>query len=167
MIVNKVQLAGIIGRSEEWLTQAQKQSDFPVLVKGRGRGGSQYETADVIHWMNKKNIDNLMGDAGAIDMEEAKRRKMAAEAALAETELAQVQGRLVEADEIDRAWGELVANCRAKLLSIPSKVSPEVFSAESLVQVKTTLKSAILEALNELADTQIDPQRTESVQTTT
>jgi phage terminase Nu1 subunit (DNA packaging protein) len=82
MIVNKTQLAQIIGRSEEWLTQAQKQSDFPVLQKGRGRAGSRYETADVIDWMNRKNIDNLLGDAGAIDIEEAKRRKLAAEAAL-------------------------------------------------------------------------------------
>jgi hypothetical protein len=116
--------------------------------------------------MNRKNIDNLLGDAGAIDLEEAKRRKMAAEAALAETELAQVQGRLVEADEIERAWGELVANCRAKLLSIPSKVSPEVFAAESLVEVKATLKSAILEALNELSDSEIDPERSEGVRAT-
>jgi phage terminase Nu1 subunit (DNA packaging protein) len=166
MIVNKNQLASIIGRSEEWLTQAQKQSDFPVLQKGRGRAGSRYETADVIDWMNRKNIDNLLGDAGSIDLEEAKRRKMAAEAALAETELAQVQGRLVEADEIERAWSELVANCRAKLLSIPSKVSPEVFAAESLVEVKATLKSAILEALNELADSETHPQDSEDVQAT-
>ena len=165
MIVNKNQLASIIGRSEEWLTQAQKQSDFPVLQKCRGRAGSRYETADVIDWMNRKNIDNLLGDAGAIDLEEAKRRKMAAEAALAETELAQVQGRLVEADEIERAWSELVANCRAKLLSIPSKVSPEVFAAESLVEVKATMKSAIMEALNELADTEIDSERAPGVQT--
>jgi phage terminase Nu1 subunit (DNA packaging protein) len=163
MIVNKTQLAQIIGRSEEWLTQAQKQSDFPVLQKGRGRAGSRYETADVIDWMNRKNIDNLLGDAGAIDIEEAKRRKLAAEAALAETELAQVQGRLVEAEVVERAWAELVANCRAKLLSIPSKVSPEVFAAESLVEVKATMKSAITEALNELSNSEIDSERPESV----
>ena len=113
--------------------------------------------------MNRKNIDNLLGDAGAIDIEEAKRRKLAAEAALAETELAQVQGRLVEAEVVERAWAELVANCRAKLLSIPSKVSPEVFAAESLVEVKATMKSAITEALNELSNSEIDSERPESV----
>lgn len=166
MIVNKVQLAAILGKSEEWLTQMQKNADFPVLRKGRGRAGNDYETSDVIAWINRRNIDNLVGNDDLIDLEEGKRRKMAAEAALAETELAQVQGRLVEADEIERAWGELVANCRAKLLSIPSKVSPEVFAAESLVEVKATLKSAILEALNELSDSEIDPERSEGVRAT-
>jgi phage terminase Nu1 subunit (DNA packaging protein) len=166
MIVNKVQLAAILGKSEEWLTQMQKNPDFPVLRKGRGRAGNDYETSDVIAWINRRNIDNLVGNDDLIDLEEGKRRKMAAEAALAETELAQVQGRLVEADEIERAWGELVANCRAKLLSIPSKVSPEVFAAESLVEVKATLKSAILEALNELADSETHPQDSEGVQAT-
>ena len=66
MIVNKTQLAQIIGRSEEWLTQAQKQSDFPVLQKGRGRAGSRYETADVIDWMNRKNIDNLLDEIATV-----------------------------------------------------------------------------------------------------
>ena len=47
MIVNKRELADIIGKSEEWLTQMQKMPDFPVLVKRLGRGGSDYETKEV------------------------------------------------------------------------------------------------------------------------
>ena len=116
--------------------------------------------------MNKKNVDNLLGDAGAIDLEEAKRRKMAAEAALAEVELEKVRGTLVEMETIEKTWTELVANCRAKLLSIPAKTSPEVFAAENLTEVKAVLKGAILEALNELSDSDISPQGTESIQAT-
>jgi phage terminase Nu1 subunit (DNA packaging protein) len=167
MIVNKHQLAEIIGRSEVWITQAQKQPDFPVVDRGLGRRGSKYETADVIHWMNKKNVDNLLGDAGAIDLEEAKRRKMAAEAALAETELEKVRETLVESEAVERNWSELVSNCRAKLLSIPAKTSPEVFAADSLTEVKAVLKGAILEALNELSDSENSPQDPEGVCTTT
>lgn len=165
MIVNKHQLAQIIGRSEVWITQAQKQSDFPVLERQLGRRGSKYETADVIHWMNKKNVDNFLGDAGAIDIEEAKRRKIAAEAALAETELERVRGTLVEVEAIEKAWSELVSNCRAKLLSIPAKASPEVYGAESLADVKLVLKNAIVEALNELSDLQTSQESSEGVYT--
>lgn len=167
MIVNKAQLASIIGRSEEWLTQMQKNPDFPVVRKGRGRGGSEYETSDVIDWMSRRNVDNLLGDAGAIDLEEAKRRKMAAEAALAEVELEKVRGTLVEMEVIEKTWTELVTNCRAKLLSIPAKTSPEVFAAENLTEVKAVLKGAILEALNELSDSNISTQGPESIPTAT
>lgn len=166
MIVNKNQLAAILGKSEEWLTQMQKNTDFPVIRKGRGRAGSDYETSEVIAWINRRNLDNLIGNDDLIDLEEAKRRKMAAEAALAEVELEKMRGTLVEMETIEKTWTELVANCRAKLLSIPAKTSPEVFAAENLTEVKAVLKGAILEALNELADQDISPQGPESIQAT-
>ena len=149
MIVNKTQLADIIGRSEEWITQAQKDQSFPVLERNRSRAGNRYETQDVIGWINRRAVDNLVGDK--IDIEEAKRRKIAAEAALSETELATVQGKLIPADQIEKEWSEMIMNCRAKLLSIPAKVSPEVFAADDLTTVKVLLKQAINEALNELS----------------
>jgi phage terminase Nu1 subunit (DNA packaging protein) len=149
MIVNKQQLANILGKSEEWLTQMQKDQTFPVLERGRGRAGSKYETQDVITWMQTRQVENLIGDK--IDIEEAKRRKMAAEASLAEVELETVQGKLIPADQIEKEWSELIMNCRAKLLSIPSKVSPEIFAADDLTTVKVLLKQALQEALNELS----------------
>jgi hypothetical protein len=149
MIVNKTQLADVIGRSEEWITQAQKDQTFPVLERNRSRAGNRYETQDVIRWMNQREVQDLVGDN--INIEEAKRRKLAAEAALAETELAQVQGKLLDAEEAAKQWAELIANCRAKLLAIPAKASGEIFAAESLVEVKTILKKMIIEALNELS----------------
>jgi phage terminase Nu1 subunit (DNA packaging protein) len=149
MIVNKQQLASILGKSEEWLTQMQKDVTFPVLERGRGRAGSKYETQDVITWMQTRQVENLIGDK--IDIEEAKRRKIAAEAALAEVELETVQKKLIPAEQIEKEWSEMIMNCRAKLLSIPAKVSPEVFAADDLTTVKVLLKQSINEALNELS----------------
>lgn len=151
MIVNKTQLAQVLGKSEEWLTQAQKDPSFPVLTRRKGAKGNEYETADVITYLQKKQVNSLLGDAGAIDIEEAKRRKIVAEAGIAETELAQTQGTLIPANEVEKAWSDLVANCRAKLLSLPAKVGPEVFAADSLVEVKVLLKKHINEALHELS----------------
>jgi terminase small subunit / prophage DNA-packing protein len=157
MIVNKTQLADIIGRTEEWITQAQKDQTFPVVERGRGRAGNKYETSDVIHWINRRAVDNLVGDK--IDIEEAKRRKIAAEAALAEVELAITQGKLIPADQIEKAWSEMIMACRSKLLSIPTKASPEVFAAENLTEVKVILKQSINEAINELSVSAGDPEQ--------
>ena len=127
----------------------QKDQTFPVLERGRGRGGSKYETQDVIKWMQSRQVENLIGDK--IDIEEAKRRKLAAEAELAEVELQTVQGKLIPAEQIEKEWAEMIMNCRAKLLSIPAKVSPEVYAADDLTTVKVLLKQALNEALNELS----------------
>jgi phage terminase Nu1 subunit (DNA packaging protein) len=150
LIVNKTQLAEIIGRSEKWITEVQSQHDFPILKKGRGRLGSQYMTADVVAWMEKKKVENLIGNQDAIDLEEAKRRKMAAEAGLAELELMKEQGVLVEIDKVAQDFGEQLTNFRAKMISIPSKCAAQIYTAENVQEIKSILEDAINEALNEI-----------------
>lgn len=150
MIVNKTQLAEIIGRSEKWITEVQKQHDFPILKQGRGRLGSQYMTADVIAWMEKKKVENLIGNQDAIDLEEAKRRKMAAEAGLAELELMKEQGYLVEIEKVAQDFGEQLTNFRAKMISIPSKCAAQIYTADNVQEIKSILEDAITEALNEI-----------------
>lgn len=150
MIVNKTQLAEIIGRSEKWITEVQSQHDFPILKKGRGRLGSQYMTADVVAWMEKKKVENLIGNQDAIDLEEAKRRKMAAEAGLAELELMKEQGYLVEIEKVANDFGEQLSNFRAKMISIPSKCAAQIYTADNVQEIKSILEDAITEALNEI-----------------
>lgn len=150
MIVNKTQLAEIIGRSEKWITEMQGLHDFPILKKGRGRLGSQFMTADVVAWMEKKKVENLIGNQDAIDLEEAKRRKMAAEAGLAELELMKEQGYLVEIEKVANDFGEQLSNFKAKMISIPSKCAAQIHTADNVQEIKSILEDAITEALNEI-----------------
>jgi phage terminase Nu1 subunit (DNA packaging protein) len=151
MIVNKRQLADILGMAEETLTQYQKDSTFPVLVKRRGRSGSDYETADVIAWLERRKINATVGNQDLIDLEEGKRRKMAAEAGLAELELLKEQGKVIEIERVADELGEQLSNLRAKLLSIPSKVAGQAYTAKDIREIKQILDDAIFEALNELS----------------
>lgn len=151
MIVNKKQLAEILGLSEETLTQYQKDGTFPILHKRRGRAGSDYETADVIAWLERRRVGHMIGNQDAIDIEEGKRRKIAAEAGLAELELLKEQGKVVEIDRIAEEIGEQLSNFRAKMLSIPSKVAGQVYTAKDIKEIKVILDDAIFEALNEIS----------------
>lgn len=151
MIVNKKQLAEILGLSEETLTQYQKDGTFPILHKRRGRAGSDYETADVIAWLERRRVGHMIGNQDAIDIEEGKRRKIAAEAGLAELELLKEQGKVVEIDRIAEEVGEQLSNFRAKMLSIPSKVAGQVYTAKDIKEIKGILDDAIFEALNEIS----------------
>ena len=149
MIVNKRELAEIVGKSEEWISQMQRDSSFPVLVKRTGRQGNEYETADVIAWMERRQVSNLVND-GMVDIEEAKRRKIAAEAGLAELELAKEKGEVVLIEEVTKQFGDQLSALRAKLLALPSKTANLVFTAKSLTEAKSILEDAIIEALNEV-----------------
>lgn len=150
MIVNKVQLSSIIGKSESWITDAQKGHDFPIEKRGRGRAGQLYDTAKVIEWLEKRQINFFTGNQGLIDLDEAKRRKMAAEAGLAELELMKEQGYLVEIEKIADDFGEQLSNFRAKMIAIPSKCAALVMTCENVQEIKSILEDAIYEALNEI-----------------
>lgn len=151
MIVNKRQLADILGLAEETLTQYQKDPTFPILHKRKGRGGSDYETSDVIAWLERRKINQTVGNADLIDLEEGKRRKMAAEAGLAELELLKEQGQVVDIALVAEEVGEQLSNFRAKMLSIPSKVAGQVYTAKDMKEIKSILDDAIYEALNEIS----------------
>lgn len=162
MIVNKRQLADILGLAEETLTQYQKDPTFPILHKRKGRGGSDYETSDVIAWLERRKINQTVGNADLIDLEEGKRRKMAAEAGLAELELLKEQGQVVDIALVAEEVGEQLSNFRAKMLSIPSKVAGQVYTAKDMKEIKSILDDAIYEALNEISGFNTDDAGGES-----
>lgn len=150
MLVNKRQLSEIIGCDESSLTEWQKQPGFPIRKRGAGRQGNIYETSDVIKWLEARRVDSIVGGPTSIDFEEAKRRKMAAEAALVELELAKEQGAVVSIDAVAKEVSANYSALRAKLLSIPSKTANLVFTSKDIVEAKRILEDAIIEALNEL-----------------
>ena len=83
-----------------------------------------------------------------------------------EIEKAQIEGQLIPAQDVAAAWTEVFANCRAKILSIPTKTAAEVFGADSLHSIKGILKTAVNEALTELANVEIktnNPIRSQSI----
>ena len=91
--------------------------------------------------------------------DEARTRKVNAEAEIAEIELKKIHGELVVAEDVVSAWNDVLAALKAKLMSIPVKGAP-IVSAESSTNVcKSVLEDLISEALEELSnyDPTIDP----------
>lgn len=94
--------------------------------------------------------------------DEARTRKINAEAEIAELELAKIRGTLCMTDDVVKAWESVLHACKAKFLSLPTKVAPVVANESDVATVKDFLESAIREALMELSNYQpdIDPVRT-------
>lgn len=93
------------------------------------------------------------------DYDQARTRKMEADAAIAEIELQKAQKLLVKAEDVEKVWSTILFAVRAKLLAIPSKAAPILALEKDVAIIKDILDNAVGEALTELAgyDPAIDP----------
>ena len=84
--------------------------------------------------------------------DEARTRKVSAEAEIAELELAKVRGELALVEDVVKAWDDVLAALKAKLLAIPTKISPILASELDAGNIQDQLENQIRECLNELAN---------------
>ena len=94
------------------------------------------------YWRNQFDSEGLVT---------AKTRLTTAMAELKENELAEQRGELHRASAVVKVWTDNVMNAKTRLLSIPTKISPELVG-QDLLTIKVKLKIAIDEALVELAE---------------
>lgn len=96
--------------------------------------------------------------------DEARTRKVSAEAEIAELELARIRGTLCLTEDVVKAWETVLHACKAKFLSMPTKAAPMVANETDVSAIKDIIEEHIREALGELANYQpaIDPVNTGS-----
>jgi phage terminase Nu1 subunit (DNA packaging protein) len=97
----------------------------PVVRRpsGRGHGANQwqFDSAAMIAWLREEG----QADAGQaqMDMAEARRRRAAAEASLAELGLAKARGEMLPVRDVEIVWGRVIGNVKPLLLAIPARLS--------------------------------------------
>ncbi len=84
--------------------------------------------------------------------DEARTRKVNAEAEIAELELAKVHGTLVVAEDVVKAWEDVLGALKGKLLSIPTKAAPVVSAENEAGVCEDILEDLMNEALEELSN---------------
>ena len=82
---------------------------------------------------------------------DARARKEAALADLAEMEAAELRGELVRTEDVTKCWGEMVTAIRARLLVLPSMAASQVAPPGKTAEVQGILRKLINEALQELS----------------
>lgn len=123
----------------------------PVVSRG-GRGREwQFDTAAVAQWREEQAAAAAVGDTSAMDLDEARRRKEAALAAMAELDLAKRRGEVVDVEAIADIVGEEYTRLRARLLALPVKLAPLMETAATLAERREIIEDAICECLAELA----------------
>lgn len=94
--------------------------------------------------------------------DEARTRKINAEAEIAELELQRIKATMCFTADVVKAWESVLHACRAKLLAVPVKMAPIVSGLSDTGVIKDRIEEAIREALDELANynPSVDPVAT-------
>jgi phage terminase Nu1 subunit (DNA packaging protein) len=157
--LNLTQVAEVFGVVPSTVS-AWLRRGLPALKRSTGRGsganGWVFDSAAVSEWLREDALEASVSKVDGVSIAEGRRRKVLAQAALAELEVARMQAELVPAEEISRVWGRMVGNCRARLLAIPSKLAPRLITLADQEAVYAELKHEIYEALTELASKEND-----------
>lgn len=140
------------------------QVDLNTVDKWRRRGCPHkkkgrtvaFKLHEVITWLMEREREATTAATGAIDLDEARKRKTAAEAGLAELALKRETGEVVSIDVIAKTVGKEYAACRARLLAIPAKLAPLLRNATNARECRSLLEGAICEALDELSSGDVD-----------
>jgi len=143
--VNKAGLAETFGVTLPTVNAWMKKGAPFIEMGGAGKQWL-LNTADISRWREQQAMVNAIGDSRDMDFDEARRRKTAAEASMAELELAVQKGELVEIESVADTVGQDYANCRAKLLNITARLIGELTQDQC-----DMIDGEIREALTELA----------------
>ncbi len=153
-IVNTEELAQLYDISTAQIYKWVKDG-CPVKDKATAAKGShKFDTKKVSTWREKRAVSQATKnfDDELLTKEEAQRRKVAAEAGLAELELAQKKGLVVDLAELERDLSNRFAELRASLRKIPERVVLRVVGQTDETTIKSIVLTEVDTVLENLAD---------------
>jgi hypothetical protein len=137
-IVTAVEAASFLELNERVFFRMVEEGVIPKA------GNGEYILGDVTkaYWESRFATEGL---------EAEQTRLTKAKADLAELDLAAQRGEVHRAAAVMRVWADNVMNAKTRLLSIPTKLAPELVGKD-MQGIQTKLKMEINEALHELAE---------------
>jgi phage terminase Nu1 subunit (DNA packaging protein) len=137
-------IATLLDLSERRVQQLSAEGVIPKSERGR------YELVPAVqgyvHFLRDRNVN-----PGVVSLDVARQRKTAAEAELAEIELAKARADVVAIDDVAKRWDAILSGVRTRMLALPSKVAPMVTHENDQGIVKECIEDAIHTALGELS----------------
>lgn len=143
-------LAALSGLSVRMLAYIRKQEPNVLLYRENGKG-VEFDIPACNTNLRKRERQMALKDAEPKDFEEARTRKMAAEARLAELEQARMEGRTVDVEEAARTVDGVLAQLRAQLVTFPQRWSPRLVGVPTITKVQGVLEEAIDETMRTLS----------------
>lgn len=123
----------------------------------RGRQGKpwKFNTRDVSEWLREQARLEATSD-DPLDEYDLKLRKLAAETAQAELDLATAKNQVAPIDEFERARALENATVRANVMNVPSRVVSQLIGETDEGRFKDVLRAELIQALETAADADIE-----------
>lgn len=149
-IVNRTTLSVIFGKNfstiDAWVRQG-----MPFVKKGRKGNDWLFDTAKVIAWREAKLKDEV-ATPERIEYEEAKRRKIAAEAAILEIDLQLKRQAILLRCDVEENLSHTFITLKQRLRTIPERISAQLTVESDEYNVRELLLTEIDDALFELSN---------------
>ena len=99
-----------------------------------------------------KQLKKLLSESNS-DMSEGEsiRRLRAAEARLKELQLAEQEGRLLDAEDVRRTWTNAIMTVRNRLLALGDAICVQVAAESDLLKCRSLIDTEVRDALTELS----------------
>ncbi len=154
-IVNKRELTELLECDRSTITTWQKKG-LPMLVDGNNGVENKYNTRAVIDWMIKKEVTRAIGDGpsldgGYLDSDQELARLRCAQANKVEIEVALLEGRTLDANDVQLAFGKLDSEVKASFLSMASRLAPVLIKIRSVKEMTQAIKADVLQTLGKLS----------------
>jgi hypothetical protein len=142
--LNNTRLAEVLGVSLVTVFDWAKKG-MPKLSRGK------FDVRACTAWLLARKEAEHQAKLNNLSLDEAERRFRNAKAELAEMELAERRGELVEADAVREMWDKHISAAKTQLLSIPARVAVTLLACKSAEEVHAALETNIRDCLDELA----------------
>jgi terminase small subunit / prophage DNA-packing protein len=153
-LVNRTGLSDVFGVAlntiDSWVRQG-----CPVVQRGAGKGQPwQFNTADVAAWLRARAATEATGKTES-DENELRLRRLRAETAKAELELAAARGEVAPIAEFEKAQALVFATLRANIMNVPQRVVVRLLGETNETTFKQILRTELTEALKTTSE--MDP----------
>jgi phage terminase Nu1 subunit (DNA packaging protein) len=137
-------IASLLDITERRVGQLVKEGIIPKTDRGR------YQLFPVVQGYIKFLRERKLGKA-VVSLDEARQRKLAAEAEMAEIELAKARADVVRVEDVARQWENILGDVRTRFLALPSKLAPVIAVENKQAIVKEMIEDGINTALGQLS----------------
>ncbi|HEV7434345.1 MAG TPA: terminase small subunit [Pseudorhizobium sp.] len=150
--VSQTDLADIFGVTDTTI-RAWERDGMPVIAKGSRGLPDAYDTAACIEWRLAQVLARVPAEqpGDVVSEDEARRRKIYAEAQLAELKLDVERGELVEISAVGEEVDAVFSQVRARLLAIPGALALALTNEPDPTVIRDRVFGEVAAALTELS----------------
>ena len=149
--VSTEELAVKLGCTAEWVRQLGDKGALNIVKKvGRQRYFDLFDsiTTYISYIRDERTQDSLTDEQ--IKLQDL--RYKTARAGKMELELAEFQGQMHRAEDVEAVVGDMIARIRGAILSLPGRLAVDTAEASTAMEASAIIKKAVDDLLNEIAE---------------